>query len=227
MEQTTIGTYNEKTIHSLLKKRYEPNENFHEIRYKNYIADIKNGSSIYEIQSAQFYRMRDKIKAFTEDNNELTVVFPIPHEKNIVWVDPDTGESSTPRRSPKKGSEYNIFNEIYTIRDMISNPRLGFIAILMDIIEYRYLSSRKNRKDGAKRAERIPVRIVKEVRIKEKKDYSDLIPENIGEEFTVKEFAAAAKIPASLAQKTIYIMRLTGSVALKGKSGRKYVYKRN
>ncbi len=226
MELKTIGTYNEKTIHALLKKRYEPDENFHEIRYKNYIADIKNKNIIYEIQSAQFYRMRGKIEAFTEAD-ELTVVFPIPHEKNIVWIDPDTGVSSKPRRSPKKGSEYNIFNEMYMIRDMILNPKLGFIAILMDITEYRYLSPRKNRKDGAKRAERIPVKIIKEVHIKEKKDYSDLIPENLGEEFTVKEFASAVKISTSLAQKTLYIMRLVGSVVINGKRGQQYLYKRN
>lgn len=185
MNQKNIGTYNEKTIHALLKKRYESNEKYHEIRYKNYIADIKKDNRIYEIQSANFYRMRDKIEAFTAED-DLMIVFPIPREKNIVWIDPDTGESSKPRRSPKKGSEYDIFHEIYMIRDLISNPRLGFIAVLMDVT-------------------------------------SALIPNSLENEFTAKDFSVACRISLSLAQKTLYIMRLTGSVMLKRKNGRQYI----
>lgn len=40
MEKST-GTYNEKTVHSVLKALFEPDKSFHEVKYKGLIADIK------------------------------------------------------------------------------------------------------------------------------------------------------------------------------------------
>ena len=37
-----IGTYNEKTLHAVLKNFFEPDSAYHEIPVNNYIADIKN-----------------------------------------------------------------------------------------------------------------------------------------------------------------------------------------
>ena len=59
-----IGTLSEKTVHAILKNYYEPGEDKQEIPIENYVADIYADGEIIEIQTRQFNRMRDKLKAF-------------------------------------------------------------------------------------------------------------------------------------------------------------------
>ena len=110
-----IGTLSEKTVHAVLKKYLVPNENCHEIKCGRYVADILIDGEIMEIQTANFNRLRDKLKEFLKDK-EVTIVYPIPHIKWLIWIDEKTGEVSEKRRSPKKGSYYEVFHELYKIK---------------------------------------------------------------------------------------------------------------
>ena len=51
-----------------------------------------------------------------------------------------------------------------------------------------------------------------------------LIPQSLAEEFTVGEYAAAAHILASHAQRAVYVLRRVGAIAECGKRGRAKVY---
>ncbi len=44
-----IGTLGEKTLHSVLKNYFEPDESRHEVKIANYVADIAAENSIIEI----------------------------------------------------------------------------------------------------------------------------------------------------------------------------------
>jgi len=59
-----IGTLSEKTVHAILKNYYEPDEDRQEIPIENYVADIYADGEIIEIQTRQFNKLRDKLKAF-------------------------------------------------------------------------------------------------------------------------------------------------------------------
>ena len=63
-EKTSIGTFREKTVHAVLKHYYAPDENTHEVAVGNYVADIFDGESIWEIQNGNFYKIRAKLDAF-------------------------------------------------------------------------------------------------------------------------------------------------------------------
>ena len=63
-ERHGIGTLSEKTVHAILKNYYAPDEDMHEIPIENYVADIYTGKEIIEIQTRQFNRMRDNLRAF-------------------------------------------------------------------------------------------------------------------------------------------------------------------
>ena len=79
-ERHGIGTLSEKTVHAILKNYYAPDEDMHEIPIENYVADIYTGKEIIEIQTRQFNRMRDKLRAFLP-LYPVTVVYPIPRYK--------------------------------------------------------------------------------------------------------------------------------------------------
>ena len=222
--QQGIGTLSEKTVHAVLKNYYAPDTDMHEIPIENFVADIYTGSEIVEIQTRSFNAMRRKLDAFLP-LYPVTIVYPIPHEKWLRWMDEEAGELSVKRKSPKHGNPYRAFIELYKIRPYLSDPNLKFRFALLDMEEYRLLNGwSKDKKKGSERYDRIPMKFVEEVCIDRREDYMQFIPYEIKEPFTTKDFAKSAKIPAKLAGTVLLILYDLGIVARTGKQGNSYLY---
>ena len=222
-----IGTLSEKTMHAVLKNYYAPDEDMHEIPIENYVADIYTGTEIIEIQTRSMERMRKKLEAFLP-LYPVTIVYPIPREKWLYWIDEKTGEVSQKRKSPKKGNPYLAFIELYKIRPFLPNPNLRLRLDLIDMEEYRLLNGwSRDKKKGSERYDRIPTQFFEEVCIDCIRDYMQLIPYELPEQFTVKDFAKYAKIPVRLAGTVLLIFYDLGLVSRIGKNGNSYIYEVN
>ena len=127
-----IGTYGEKTVHAILKNYYEPDEDRQEIPIENYVADIYTNGEIIEIQTRQFNRMRDKLTVFLP-LYPVTIVYPIPREKWLIWIDEETGEMTSRRKSPAKGNLYLVFKELYKIKISNKKPLTNSFKYLITI----------------------------------------------------------------------------------------------
>jgi hypothetical protein len=223
-KRSGIGTLSEKTVHAILKNYYEPDEENQEIPIENYVADIFSDGGIMEIQTRQFNRMRNKLSAFLP-LYPVTIVYPIPREKWIIWIDEESGELSRKRKSPAKGNVYLAFIELYKIKMYLKNPNLRVKLVLMDMEEYKLLNGwSRDKKRGSSRYDRIPTELVEEVDITRIEDYMQFVPYDLEEEFTSKEFAKAAHIPVKLAQTVLNILYDIGTVTRTGKKGREYLY---
>lgn len=219
-----IGTLSEKTVHAILKNYYAPDEDMHEIPIKNYVADIYTGSEIIEIQTRQFNRMRDKLTAFLQEY-PVTVVYPIPREKWLIWIDEESGELSKPHKSPAKGNVYDAFKELYKIKMYLKSPKLHLKFVLLDMEEYRLLNGwSQDKKRGSCRYDRIPSRFVEEIAVDEPRDYMQFIPYELTTPFTSEQFAKAAHIRKPLAQTVLNILTHMECVERIGKEGRSYLY---
>ena len=219
-----IGTLSEKTVHAILKNYYEPDEDRQEIPLEGYVADIYTGKEIIEIQTRQFGKIRNKLKAFLP-LYPVTIVFPVPREKWIIWIDPESGELSQQRKSPAKGNPYLIFPELYQIKMFLKEPHLKLRIVLLDMEEYKLLNGRgRNKKAKASRYDRIPTELVEEIAISRPEDFMQLVPFDLEDSFTSKDFAKAAHISQSLAQITLNILHHMEIVTRVGKKGNMYLY---
>lgn len=189
-----IGTLSEKTVHAVLKNYYAPDENLHEISIENYVADIYTGTEIIEIQTRQFYKMRDKLTTFLP-LHPVTIVFPICRENWLNWIDKESGEIIRRRKSPIKGTVYHVFPELYRIKLFLKEPNLKIRLVMMDMEDYRLANdtSRGKKKDFVK-VDRVPLCLISETEIKGMRDYRQFIPSELTNTFTVKDFAKAARI---------------------------------
>ncbi len=222
-----IGTLSEKTVHAILKNYYEPDEDRQEIPIENYVADIYANGEIIEIQTRQFDKMRGKLAAFLP-LYPVTIVYPIPHEKWIIWIDEDTGTLSRKRKSPKKGSPYAVFPELYKIKMFLKNPNLHLRLVFLDMEEYKLLNGwSKDKKKGASRYDRIPTKLVQEIEIDDPRDFLQFVPYELEGAFTSRDFAKAAHIPLSLAQVVLNILFHLETVTRVGKKGQLYLYEAN
>ena len=219
-----IGTLSEKSVHAILKNYYEPDEDKQEIPIENYVADIYADGEIVEIQTRQLNKLRGKLTAFLPVY-PVTVVYPIPREKWLIWIDEESGELSKKRKSPVKGNPYLAFPELYKIKMFLKDPNFRLRLVLLDIEEYRLLNGwSKDKKKGSSRFDRIPVALAEEIEINCLKDYMQFVPYELEGSFTSKEFAKAAQIPVPLAQTVLNILYHVGTVTRVGKEGSQYLY---
>ncbi len=219
-----IGTLSEKSVHAILKNYYEPDEDRQEIPIENYVADIYREGEIIEIQTRQMNKMRGKLSAFLP-LYPVTIVYPIPREKWLIWIDEESGELSKKRKSPLKGNPYMAFAELYKIKMFLKNPNLRFKLVLLDMEEYRLLNGwSRDKKKGSSRYDRIPTQLVEEVEIRCLQDYMQFVPYELPEQFTSGEFAKAAHIPVRLSRIVLNILNYVGVVEHVGKRGKSYLY---
>lgn len=219
-----IGTLSEKTVHAVFKNFYEPDEDYQEIPIGSFVADIYRDGKIIEIQTRQFNKMRDKLSFFLPQY-QVTIVHPIPYMKYLSWLDEETGALSERRKSPKKGSFYEIFPELYKIKMFLKDPNLCIKPVLVNMDEIKSLNGfGKQKKIRATRYDRIPISIEQEIELCCPQDYMQFIPVTL-DEFSIKEFAREAHITVALAQSVVPILYHMGVITRIGKQGNAYIYK--
>ena len=223
-ELTGIGTLGEKTVHSVLKHYYSPILNHHEVKVGGFVADIFTGKEIIEIQTRNFNALRRKLSVFL-DIAPVTIVYPVHNIKWLRWINPQTGEISPPRKSPKRGTPYMVFPELYRIKNYLTNPNLRLKIILLNMEEYRYLDGwSHDQKKGSTRCDRIPTELVSEFSIDGIADYRKLVPDALPEEFTSRDFQKTSGLSLNKAQTALNILHYLQIVERTGKRGNAFLY---
>lgn len=222
-ENHGIGTLGEKTLHAVVKNYVEPDEDFHETPLEGYVADVYREGRVFEIQTANFNTMRAKLSAFLP-LYPVTIVYPVPATKWLCWLDEETGEISGRRKSPKRGTPYAVFRELYKIKSFLKDANLSIHILLIDMEETRLLNGwSADRKKGSCRLDRIPIGLVEEIHLDCLEDYRMLVPPQL-QKFTSKEYAKATKLTLPNAQKALNILYFLGMVQRVGKTGNSYLY---
>jgi hypothetical protein len=220
-----IGTLGEKALHAIVKSYLEPDQARHEQKLGPYVVDILTKGQVIEIQTRQFGKLRPKLDALLPDY-PMTLVLPIPARKWLLWVDPASGEIRPPRLSPRRGSWQDAFAELVRIKPYLNHPNLSVLLLLIDLEEYRLLNGwSTDRKRGAWRHDRLPLRLVESLRIEGPADFANLLPPGLPERFTSADYAKAAAIRRNRAQTALNVLKTLGLVLVCGKQGRMTLYR--
>lgn len=226
-EKNGIGTLGEKTLHAVLKLYFEPNQLNHEKKVGRYVADIVNESGIIEVQTRNFSAFRKKLECFLQ-NYKVTVVYPVAQIKWLTWIDTATGQATNKRKSPRTGKPYDIFAELYRIKQLLQHPNLSFCICMLEMQELRYLNGwSSDKKKGSSRCDRIPSDIINEIYINCIDDYQKLIPSELPQQFTAKDYRKCSGLTLSASQTALNVLFSIGAVIRSGKIVNAYVYERN
>ena len=220
----SIGTLGEKSLHKILKLYFEENEANHEVKIGNFYVDIFKNGKIIEIQTRAFNKLRNKL-AFLLEKYPVTIVYPIPRNKWIYWIDEESGEIINNRKSPKQGSFYHSFYELYKIKQYLKHPNLTICLMLIDIKEYRNLNGwSENKKKGSSRYDQIPLELSDEVYLKSVDDYDIFIPNELPKEFTSKDYQKKSPLNLRQSQIALNILTYLDIVKRTGKRGNLILY---
>jgi len=225
INRNSIGLLSEKTLHTIVKDFYARDEESKEVKVGDFVADICFDNKIIEIQNGNFGHLREKLKAFLP-KYKVNVVYPIPYNKWTIWIDKESGELLAKNKTHGIYNVYNIFKELYLIRDFLENPSLTVTILRIDMEEYRINDGwGKDGKRGSHRYDRVPVRLSDEIVLNSALDYSYFLPKDM-EEFTSKEFSKSVKYRGRYFSGVIKILEELNLIEKCGKKGRAFLYRK-
>lgn len=221
--ESNIGGLGEGTLHLVLKNYISANREEQEVRFGKKYIDVFVDGRAYEVQTRNFSALKSKLDAFLP-YFPVTVVYPVVRNKKIAWLDPDTGERSSFRKSPKKQSVYSIFSELVYLKDHLSRDGLSFCVFEVDTEEIKLLCGKRSRdrKKGSVRLNRTPTALHAITVFDSYRDFARLLPPK--EEFTLKELAAYGSIGTPLAAQCVYCLRHAGMLIPRKGEGREKIY---
>lgn len=220
-----IGTLSEKRLHAALKRYYAPDPSHREVPVGRYIADVFDGERIVEIQTQKFSYLRPKLKLFLP-LYPVTLVYPLPRVRYLIWTDPETGESSRPHKGRRQETPLSALHELYAIAPFLQEENLTVELLLFDLDEHRLLDGYgRSRKKRASLVERIPRGAPERIILRTPADYRALLPEGLPARFKVPELQKLAGIRSRPAYSAVHVLEELGILMQDGKEGRAAVYR--
>lgn len=219
-----IGTLQESSLHSALKRWYEiPGDKLEE-PIENYLIDIVRDDLLIEIQTKNFSAIKKKIANLIQ-NHKMCLVHPISQDKWITSIDAKSNKLIRRRLSPLHRSYIDIFDELIRIPNLISNPNLTLEIFLVQTEEIRKKDGKGSwRRRGWSICDRKLIGVLGKKEFNNPHDFLDFIPKSLKIPFTNAELAYTLEKPLSLAQKMSYCLRKMGILKIIGKRGKWLLY---
>jgi len=199
-----IGTLNEGSLHAALKADYaQPGDEF-EVPLDRFVIDIRRDDLLIEIQTSSFASMGNKLDHLLPDHRVL-LVHPIAVETYLQKP------GAKPRKSPKRGSVYDLFEELVSIPTLLDHPNLSLEIALVSVTKVQEPDPKLRRgRGGFRTSDRILREVVERHRFDQVTDLLDLVPDGLPAEFTTADLAALAGIKRDIAQRMAYCFRPLG-----------------
>lgn len=216
----------ESDLHKALKFRYAGPDGETEVTRGSYVCDgISGNGEIIEVQTGSFGPLKEKIKALAAVS-PVRIVHPVIISKYIECLD-SRGSLLHRRKSPRHGSEWDLFKALVYAPDLPALPALTIELVLLDISECRV---RDGQGSWRRRGDRITGKKItawhKTLELRNLRDYERFLPFKKGERFTAKSLGEKAGIRAELARKTLYVLTRLGLAEKAGKTGNAWIYVR-
>jgi hypothetical protein len=214
-----IGTLRERPLHASLKEWCRLPGDLVECPVEGFVVDLVRDDLLIEVQTRGFSAMKQKLTTLLDLGHRVRIVHPIPALKWIVKVDED-GTISSRRRSPKRGQVTDVFSELVSFPERLTDAGLEIEVVLIEEEEYRHHTpGRSWRRRGWSVLERRLVTVVGSVRLDGEEDMKRLIPAALPDPFTTTDLAAGLNRPMRPAQQMAYCLRESGIVEIVGKRG--------
>lgn len=201
-----IGTLNEGSLHAALKRRYGRPGDEYEVAVDGFVVDIGRDLDgpdelLIEIQTSGFGSMGRKLDVLLAGHRML-LVHPIAAITTLERRD------KRPRRSPKRGSVYGVFDELVSIPTLLDHPGLELDVVVAAMTRVQEPDPRARRgRGGYRTVDRRLDEVLEVHRFRGMEDLVHLLPSELPAEFTTADIARCAGIRRDVAQRIAYTFR--------------------
>ncbi|WP_165243691.1 hypothetical protein [Paludisphaera soli] len=179
--------------------------------------------TLIEIQSGSLGSLRPKLGRLLP-HHRMRVIRPIVLRRTVVRRDRAEGPDLSRRRSPRRGSLTDVFDDLVGLAPFLPDPNLGVDLLGVDVEEVRVT---RRRRPGYVVVDRRLVEIVESSRLYSPVDLWDLLPPGFqpGDQFTTADLARKLGRPLYFAQRVAYCLRVAGAAETVGKRGNSLIYR--
>jgi hypothetical protein len=221
-----IGLLNEKPLHASLKQWYaRPGDRF-EVPVDGFIIDLVRDDLLIEIQTGNFSSIKSKLTKLAR-SHRVRLIYPIVQEKWIIRSPINNGHKAIRRKSPKRGRMEDLFWELVSIPQLLSNPNFSLEVLMIRQEELRrYERKRRWRRKGWTIEGRRLLEVVDQRLFWQSADWLEFLPDGL-QSFTTSDLATGMNTRRELAQKMAYCLREGRMIELIGKRGRANLYRKS
>ena len=219
----------EHSIHRQLKSLYVTDTERHEVTVDGFRIDAVDEERLIEIQYGSLGAIRDKIRRLLRSHDVL-VVKPLAERKQLLKRDVPEGPVVSTRKSPKKQTLWNLFDDLVHFVGVFPHPRLELEVLMTLQDEYRLPAEKKRRVSrGYIVEDRLLSEVTGRAMLRTVDDLLAMLPDAIRPPertapFGTADLAAAAGISRPLARKVAYCLRRCGLAQVVGKEGNAILY---
>ena len=217
----------ETSLHRQLKAHYAVDGATVEQRVGRYRIDVVRGKQLIEIQHSSLTAIRDKIAVLLKTHDVL-VVKPVVITKHLVKLGREGGEVVSRRRSPKRRTLLDVFEELVHFTRVFPHRRLTLEVALIEIEEWRYPGHgrrRRWRKDDHLVDDQHLVQVHSVHQFRTAADLCRLLPPALPQPFHTGQLAEGLGVERWIAQRMAYCLRETKAIRQVGKQGGAWLYK--
>ena len=168
---------------------------------KGFVVDIRRSDLLIEIQTSSFGAMGRKLDHLL-DEHRILLVHPIAVETYLQRP----GRKA--RKSPRRGSIFDVFDELVSIPTLLDHPNLTLEVVLVSITAVQQANPRARRGRGGYRTLDRELREVLGVRRFESvDDLAELLPDGLPREFTTADIATGSSVSRNMAQRMAFCLR--------------------
>ncbi len=220
----TIGTLRERSLHARLKRLYAKPGDLVEDKVGGYWVDIRRGEDVIEIQTGSFGSMKRKLTELLA-SRYVRIVHPVAVEKWITKVEADGATVVSRRKSPKRGSLYDLFDELVSFPHFFLNPRFSVEVVLVKEEELRCEDGKGSwRRKGTSIRDHFLLDVAGIHVFKTAADFLKLLPEGWTGPSTNQELAKALKQPYFRIARMTYCMTKMETLQRAGKRGNSILF---
>ena len=214
----------ERSLHRQLKERYGPDSGGRaEVVLGSFRVDaLGPDGRLIEIQSGPLGLLKRKLAALLP-TREVGVVKPVVVGRRVVRRDPSSGNDLSPRRSPKRGSLLDVFDELVGIAHLFPHPNLRIDLLAVEVDEIRVI---RRRRPGYSVVDRVLRQVVETVTLRDAADLWSMLPGDLVDQFTTLELADRLARPVAFAQRVAYCLHRAGAARVASRRGNRRVYER-
>lgn len=201
-----IGTLNEGSLHAALKQHYSQPGDLFELPLGRFVIDIVRNRGqpnelLVEVQTGSFAALGNKLDHLLA-SYKILLVHPIAVE--TILEKP----GAKPRRSPKRGSIYSLFDELVSIPTLLDHPNLTLDVVLVSVSKVQVADPKARRgRGGFRTVDRRLNHIVDTERFSSVDDLMRLVPPGLPAKFTTRDLAERGDFDRDTARRIAYCLR--------------------
>jgi hypothetical protein len=207
---SNIGVLREGPLHAAIKAMLaRPGDRF-EVPFGRFVIDlVRADGELVEVQTGGFAPLGPKLDALL-DEHRFRVVYPI----------------TSARRSPRRGGVVDVFDRLVAFPSLLTHPHLTVEVLLLREDHVRggraIRTGHRTRDPGERRL----VDVLERVELRGPDDVVRALPPLPSGPFSTPELAMLLGCSLSLAQRTVYCLRMIGIIVPAGKRGRTPLHRR-